>query len=497
MENKQIVLEIQELIKLYPGVRALDGVNLTIEKGEVHALIGENGAGKSTLIKTVSGAIEPTSGKIILNGKSFDKLTPTTSRENGVAVVYQEFTLVPELTAAENIFLGEFPRKGWISDYKKMNDRAKALFESLNIQINPETKVSDLTTGYQQIVEIAKAVSKDANIVIMDEPSAPLTQNEVEAMFNIVRALKANNVAVIYISHRMEEIYQVADRVSILRDGAYVATLSVKETNKDELIRLMVGRTLKETYPERNFQKNDIVLSAKNLCGNGVKDISFDLYKGEILGFGGLVGAGRTELAALLFGSAKITAGELFIKEKKLLPKSPSESIAAGIALIPEDRKNQGLILEMSVKENLSLSVLKKLSKNTFLNQTKEKTCAQESIDALKIKTPGMDQKAKNLSGGNQQKIVIGKWLNNQPDILILDEPTRGIDVGAKQEIYKIMTEMVKNGKSIIMISSDMEELLGMSDRLVILCRGRYSATISKQEFSQELVLKKAAEVEK
>ncbi|HHW47566.1 MAG TPA: sugar ABC transporter ATP-binding protein [Clostridiaceae bacterium] len=488
------ILELKNIVKLYPGVTALDNVSLSFRKGEVHALVGENGAGKSTLIKTVSGAIKPTSGKIIVNGKEFDFLTPLQSRENGIAVVYQEFNLVPVLSAAENIFLGEFIRKGWICDQKAMNQKAAELFKRLNIELNPETKVEDLTTGYQQIVEIAKAVAKNAKILIMDEPSAPLTTNEVEAMFNIVDSLKKEGVTVIYISHRLEEIYRVADRVSVLRDGKYITTKNVSETTKAQLISYMVGRTLKETYPERTAKTDEIILSVRNLSGNGVKNISFDLKKGEILGFGGLVGAGRTELAQLLFGSAKIESGEIILKGKRLKIKSPKSAIKEGITLIPEDRKKHGLFLEMTVKDNLTITMLQRLSKLSFVSKAAIAKLANESVKVFGIKTPGINQKVKNLSGGNQQKVVLGKWLGTSPEVLILDEPTRGIDVGAKQEIYNLMVDMTKKGISIIMISSDMEELLGMSDRIVVLCKGRLSAILNKEEFSQEVILKKSAE---
>ncbi|MDY3003667.1 MAG: sugar ABC transporter ATP-binding protein [Christensenella hongkongensis] len=495
MVNENI-LELKGITKLYPGVKALDNVSLSFRRGEVHALVGENGAGKSTLIKTISGAIEPSAGTITVEGKTFEGLTPTLSRENGIAVVYQEFTLVPVLSAAENIFLGEFIRKGWICNRKAMNEKAAELFKMLKIKLEPEVKVEDLTTGYQQIVEIAKAVAKDAKILIMDEPSAPLTTNEVEAMFGIVDTLKEQGVTVIYISHRLEEIFRVADRVSVLRDGAYIATKDIGDTNKDDLISLMVGRTLKETYPERDALTDEVVLSVRNLSGNGVKDISFDLKKGEILGFGGLVGAGRTELAALLFGNAKITGGEMLLKDKKISPKTPEGAIASGISLVPEDRKNQGLILDMTIKENITAASMKRLSKKGFVNKKAEEDFTTEYVRSLNIKTPGIHQKVKNLSGGNQQKVVLGKWMGTDPDILIFDEPTRGIDVGAKQEIYKLMVDITRKGKSIIMISSDMEELLGMSDRMVILSKGRMSAILDKDEFTQEKVLKYAAEGE-
>lgn len=488
------ILVIKNLTKLYPGVKALDNVNIEFRRGEVHALVGENGAGKSTLIKAVSGAIEPTSGTIIVDDKEFSSFTPTISKENGIAVVYQEFTLVPVLSAAENIFLGDFIRHGWVCDQKAMNSKASELFKRLNIEINPTEMVKDLTTGYQQIVEIAKAVSKHAKILIMDEPSAPLTTNEVEAMFNTVKTLKKEGVTIIYISHRLEEVFQLADRVSVLRDGGYVGTMNIKDTNKDDLIKMMVGRTLKETYPKRSFTEDEIVLEAKDLTGNGVKDISFKLKKGEILGLGGLVGAGRTELAELLFGRIPIKSGELYLHGKKFVPKSPSDSVKKGISLVPEDRKRHGLILSLTVHDNLTLAMLKRFSKKFMVNKKTAIEYSDKYISKLGIKTPSIMQIVRNLSGGNQQKIVLGKWLGTDPEVFIFDEPTRGIDVGAKQEIYKLMTEIVKMQKSIIMISSDMEELLGMSDRMIILAKGRFSAELTKEEFVQETILKYSSE---
>ena len=492
---EETILELKNITKLYPGVKALNHVNLSFRRGEIHALVGENGAGKSTLIKTITGAIAPTEGEVIVNGHTFQGLTPALSRENGIAAVYQEFALVPVLDVTENIFMGEYIRKGPFFDKKAMRSRAKTLLDSLNIEINPDEKVADLTTGYQQIVEIAKAISKNAQILIMDEPSAPLTNNEVEAMFRIVRRVKQQGMTVIYISHRMEEIFQLADRVSVLRDGTYICTKNIQDTDKDDLIKLMVGRTLKESYPLRNFIKDETVLEVKNLSGNGVKNISFQLKKGEILGLGGLVGAGRTELAELLFGSAKIRSGEIYLHGNRMIPRSPKDSIGAGISLVPEDRKNQGLVLDMSVRDNLCMASMKKLSKNGMLSSKKAERFSEEYVEALRIKTPGIMQKVKNLSGGNQQKVVLGKWMGNQPEILIFDEPTRGIDVGAKQEIYKLMTSLVEEGKSIIMISSEMEELLGMSDRIIVFSKGRLVGTLAKEEFSQEKVLKYSAEV--
>ncbi|MDR1745156.1 MAG: sugar ABC transporter ATP-binding protein [Planctomycetota bacterium] len=490
----EFILEMRNITKLYPGVKALDNVTLQFRPGEVHALVGENGAGKSTLIKTASGAIEPTAGSIVVGGTAHPMLTPATSGENGIAVVYQEFTLVPVMTAAENIFLGKFIRHGWFCDFREMNRRAASLFKRLNIDIDPEAQISTLTTGYQQIVEIAKAVASNPRILIMDEPSAPLTTNEVDSMLEIVRMLRREGVAIIYITHRLDEIFQIADRVSVLRDGQYITTKNIADTNKEDLIRLMVGRTLKETYPERKPSGGEVVLELDNVTGNGVKNISFALRKGEILGLGGLVGAGRTELAALIFGNAEIRSGGIRLHGRPLRPRTPGEAIAKGISLVPEDRKAQGLILNMSIKDNITVASVKKLSRRTFLDKRSEESFTQTQIDNLNIKTPSSRQLARNLSGGNQQKVVLGKWLGTDPEILIFDEPTRGIDVGAKQEIYKLMSAIAESGKSIIMISSEMEELLGMSDRVVVLSKGRVTGTLDRKDFSQERVMQYAVE---
>lgn len=479
--------------KLYPGVVALDDMSMEFREGEIHAIVGENGAGKSTMIKTISGAIEPTSGTIEICGETFTKLTPKLSREKGVAVIYQEFTLVPVLTAAENIFLGDYILNGIVLDRKTMNRKAAELFSRLNVKINPEEKVADLTTGFQQIVEIAKAISKDAKILIMDEPSAPLTINEVEAMYKIVDRLKAEGVTVLYISHRMDEIFRLSDRVSVIRDGKYIKTLNTADTDKRELISLMVGRTLSETYPRRKKDPTEVVLKLKNVSGNGVKDISFDVKKGEILGLGGLVGAGRTELAEVLFGNAKKTSGTIIYKGKELNFKNCEQAIENGIAMIPEDRKQHGVILNMSVEDNVTMPCLKGISPKGVLNPKKEDSVTNLFKNELRIKTPSIKQLVKNLSGGNQQKVVLAKWLAMNPEVIIFDEPTRGIDVGAKQEIYEIMNDLANQGKAIVMISSDMEELIGMSDRIVILCKGRLAGELSKEEISQETILMKAA----
>lgn len=490
------ILKLNHVTKLYPGVVALDDMNMDFREGEVHAIVGENGAGKSTMIKTISGAIEPTQGTIEISGEVFHKLTPKLSREKGVAVIYQEFTLVPVLSAADNIFMGEYMMNGMVLDRKGMEAKARELFERLHVNIDPRAKVADLTTGFQQIVEIAKAVSKDAKILIMDEPSAPLTISEVEAMYEIVDRLKSEGVTILYISHRMEEIFRLSDRVSIIRDGKYITTVNTADTNKQELIKLMVGRELNESYPERQKEAKETILKLDKVSGNGVKDISLELKKGEILGLGGLVGAGRTELAQLIFGSEKITSGEIIYKGRPLKIKNCQQAIEAGIAMIPEDRKQHGVVLDMSIIENTTMPCLKRISKYSVINPKKEEDVTESYKKSLLIKTPTIRQLVKNLSGGNQQKVVLAKWLAMNPEVIIFDEPTRGIDVGAKQEIYDIMNQLADEGKAIIMISSDMEELIGMSDRVVVLCKGRLAGSLSKEEISQESILMKAAGAE-
>lgn len=491
-----VILKLNHISKLYPGVVALDDMNMEFREGEVHAIVGENGAGKSTMIKTISGAIEPTQGTIEIAGEIFSKLTPKLSRQKGVAVIYQEFTLVPVLSAADNIFMGEYMLNGMVLDRKAMEEKATELFERLHVKIDPRVKVADLTTGFQQIVEIAKAISKDAKILIMDEPSAPLTITEVEAMYEIVDRLKAEGVTILYISHRMEEIFRLSDRVSVIRDGKYITTVNTADTNKQELIKLMVGRELNETYPRREKPSSETIMKLNKVSGNGVKDISFEVKRGEILGLGGLVGAGRTELAQLIFGSERVTSGEIIYKGKTLQLKNCQQAIEQGIAMIPEDRKRHGVILNMSIKENTTMPCLKRISQNNVISPKNEVQVTEDYRKSLLIKTPSIDQLVKNLSGGNQQKVVLAKWLAMNPDIIIFDEPTRGIDVGAKHEIYEIMNDLANQGKAIIMISSDMEELIGMSDRIVVLCKGRMAGSLSKEEITQEAILMKAAGAE-
>ena len=489
------ILELKHITKLYPGVVALNDVSLEVRRGEILALVGENGAGKSTLIKTCSGAITPTQGEIVINGKSFTGMTPQTSEQNGIGVIYQEFNLVGDLSVAENIFLGRAIRKGMVIDLKAMERESKKILDSLNIKINPKTLVKTLSVGYQQMVEIAKAVSQNAKLLIMDEPSAPLTSAEVEAMFAIVDKLKAGGVSIIYISHRLDEIFRLADRITILRDGQYVTTLNTDETNKDELVKYMVGRQLTEVYPKRDeiCVKDEVIFEAVNVSGNGDKNISFKIHRGEVLGLGGLVGAGRTEFAELMFGMRQKTAGKFIFKGKEIPPKTPKDAIELGIGLVPEDRKKEGALLGMSIRCNINMPIYQRISKGTVINEKKEEEIAQTYRKEISIKTPTLDQLVKNLSGGNQQKVILAKWLAADSELLIFDEPTRGIDVGAKQEIYTLINHLVEQGKTVLMISSEMEELMGMSDRILILAEGNMTGELNKSEFDQERIMQLAS----
>lgn len=497
MGQEEYVLELKGIVKKYPGVTALNGVTLKVRKGEIHALIGENGAGKSTLIKTCSGAVVPTEGTIAVNGKEFTSMTPQLAAENGIAIIYQEFNNVGELSVAENIFLGRAIRRGIVIDRKSMEEESRKVFEQLNIKIDPKAMVKDLTVGYQQMVEIAKAIQQKANILIMDEPSAPLTKAEVESMMKIVEKLREDGVSIIYISHRLDEIFRLSDRITVLRDGEYVTTLITRDSNVDELVSLMVGRELTETYPKRRpCIQDQVVMEFRDVTGNGDKDISFSVRKGEILGVGGLVGAGRTELAQMMFGAARVQKGSMIFKGKEIRPRSPREAIGLGIALVPEDRKKQGALLDMDIKTNINMPIFKRISRGSVVNRREEERIAEKYRADLRIKTPTVRQLVKNLSGGNQQKVILGKWMAANSEFIIFDEPTRGIDIGAKYEIYKLMNEMVEGGKTIFLISSEMEELMGMSDRIIVLSEGRITGELDKADFKQETIMAFASKVE-
>lgn len=482
---------MKNITKEYPGVRALDNVSISFEKGEVHALVGENGAGKSTFIKTISGAIKPTSGTIVMEGKEYTHLEPSQAIEMGVAVVYQEMVQLEAMTVADNIFMGI--KDGFVLDDKNRCEKARELLKEFDSDIEPTSLIRELSIANRQIVELAKAMIKNSKIIIMDEPTASITMAEQQMLYKVVKKLKTDGVTVIYISHRLEELFEICDRVSILRDGQYVKTLDIHETDKDGLIAYMVGRELAATYPSKKPASEDVVLEVEHLTGNGVKDISFKLHRGEILGFAGLVGAGRTELMSVIYGAAKRESGTIKINGKVMNHASPAEAMNAGIGLIPEDRKYQGCFLDKPILWNISISNLKNLCKKSVINNRKETEVAEEYKEKLRIKAPSLKQRVGGLSGGNQQKVVIAKVLAANPDILIFDEPTRGIDVGARYEIYTLMNELAEQGKSIIMVSSDMEELLGMSERIIVIHEGCVTGEVGKEEFSQEVVLKKAS----
>ena len=487
------ILELKHITKVYPGVVALDDVSMSFEPGEIHSIMGENGAGKSTLIKIVAGAIESSGGTVVINGKEFEKLTPALSKANGIGVIYQEFNLVPSMSVAENIFLGDKTGGKFCPDFKKMHAESQKLLESLGVHIDTHRMVGGLSTAQQQLVEIAKAIAKNCKVLIMDEPSASIAQAEVANMLRIVRQLKSQGVTIIYISHRMEEVFEISDRVSILRDGKFIGTNRIGDVSTQELINMMVGRELTMTYPERHVTLGEDILEIRHLTGNGDFDLNLHLRKGEILGLAGLVGAGRTEFAKMLFGDVKPISGEIIVRGKRVKFNDTSDAIKAGIGLIPEDRKKEGAFLGYSIQWNIPCMSLKRISKATVIDQKEANRLADEYVERLRIKTPTVKQLVKNLSGGNQQKVVVAKVLAAQTEILIFDEPTRGIDVGAKQEIYRLMNELIEQGMSIIMISSEMEELIGMSDRIMVLYEGRITGELQKEEFTQNRILELAS----
>ena len=487
------VLEVKNVTKTYPGVVALDNVSFDVEYGEILALIGENGAGKSTVIKTIAGAINPDSGTIVIDGKAYQHLTPSIARDAGVGVVYQELNLVPSLSIMENIFLGEKLGGRFMPNFREMRKKAEEVMADLGVKIDVSTQVQMLSTAQMQIVEIAKAVVKNCKLLIMDEPSASIPMAEVQNMFRIVRRLKEKGVAIIYISHRLEELFELCDRVTVFRDGQYVITRNVADITKQDLIKYMIGRELTEKFPERSVQIGEPVLQVKDLTGNGDFHINLELRKGEILGLAGLVGAGRTELAKMLCGDVKPDSGEIIVKGKPMKAASAADGVELGIGLVPEDRKNEGVFLEYTIEWNIPIMSMKKISHLGFINFRKADELTDTYVKTLDVKTPTVKQQVKNLSGGNQQKVVVAKVLAAQNDVLIFDEPTRGIDVGAKREIYLLMNRLVEQGKSILMISSEMEELLGMSDRIVVLHEGVVAGELQKDEFSQDRVLELAS----
>jgi ribose transport system ATP-binding protein/inositol transport system ATP-binding protein len=477
--------------KYFPGVHALINVNFDLKKGEVHALLGENGAGKSTLINVLGGIYKIDKGEIYISGEKKVFNTVMDAKECGINIIHQELVLVPHMTVAENIFLArEFTTKLKLVDKKKMNVEAKKMLDEFEMDIDPKTLVGSLTMGQQQMIEIISAVSVKTQILVMDEPTSSLSEKEVEVLFNTVRRLKEIGVGIIYISHRMSELKEIADRVTVIRDGQYIGTKIISETQNDELVSMMVGRSLTNYYTRTYNKMNDVVLEVKNITRKGVvDDVSFTLRKGEILGFAGLIGAGRTETLRCVLGLDKYESGEIFVNGRKVTIKGPNDAMSYGIALVPENRRKEGLFLIMDVKFNISFRIMDKFIKGCWVNKNVERQIVEQYVKELSIKTSSIQQKVGNLSGGNQQKVVVAKWLAAHPKVLILDEPTRGIDVGAKSEIYHIMNELAKQGVAIIMISSELPEIINMSDRVVVMGQGKVKGILKKDELSQERIM--------
>jgi len=483
---------MRRITKTYPGVRALESVDLDVRAGEVHALVGENGAGKSTLMKILAGAQPRDAGEILINGKAVVIDTPQKAMDLGVSTIYQEFNLVPYLNAAENIYLGREPRAripGFV-DFRVMYREAQEVVDRLGVRLNVRTPVNRLSVAQQQMVEIAKATSRRSSIIVMDEPSATLTEHELASLFTLIRQLKSEGVAIVYISHRLEEVFEIADRVTVLRDGHRIATNAISELTREDIIRLMVGRELTQMIPKVPAPLGEVVLEVRGLQRRDVlHDIDLTIRRGEVVGIAGLVGAGRTELARALFGADPIDAGEVILDGKSVRIKSPQEAIRLGVGLVTEDRKAQGLVLGMVVRENVTLANLGALTRLNFIMAGRERAVARKYVDDLSIRTPSIEQTVQNLSGGNQQKVVLAKWLFTDSKLLIFDEPTRGIDVGAKTEIYQLMNDLAARGVGILMISSELPEVLGMSDRIIVMHEGRIVGDLRASEATQEGIM--------
>ncbi|SDE21066.1 sugar ABC transporter ATP-binding protein [Limimaricola pyoseonensis] len=481
-------LRLQDIVKTFPGVRALDGVSLTVLPGEVHALMGENGAGKSTLMRVLGGVLQPNSGRILIGEEPTIMASPLDAKSKGVVFIHQELSLAEELSVAENVYLGELPRKSFGRvDWDRLHEKTAAILDKLKVGFTPQTRVGDLSLANQQMVEIARALTVDAKAVIFDEPTASLTDAEKVVLFDVIADLKARGVGVIYISHRMEEIFHMTDRISILRDGQYRGTLHTAETSEEELTQLMIGRKLDLSRKINHAEVGAVALEVRGLsCGRLYSDVSFEVRRGEVLGFYGLVGAGRTEVAETLFGLRDPDAGQILLDGEEVRIGSPVEAIARGISLVPEDRKGQGLVLGMNCRDNMTLPQVDDLKAGPFVAEGAEIAIFDQYRDKLDIRTPGWRQKVGNLSGGNQQKIVIAKWLSMHPNVLIVDEPTRGIDVGSKSEIHNLIRDLAANGFAVIVISSEMPEVLHVSDRIVAMHHGKVIRTFTSEEVTEE-----------
>jgi inositol transport system ATP-binding protein len=494
VENKNVfALEMKGISKSFPGVKALDDVSLYVKLGTVHALMGENGAGKSTLMKILAGIYKPDKGELFLKGNKVGFTNPRDALHYGISMIHQELSFISELTVADNIFLGREPclGKSKVINKKEQTVRALKLFNQYKIDLDPDKRMSALSVSDRQMVEIVKAVSNNADIIVMDEPTSAITEREVEKLFEIIKMLTSQGKSIIYISHKMDEIFKIADDITVLRDGCFIDSKPSAELNHDQLISLMVGRELKDVYQSKTAKNETVFMEVKNLTRKGsFENISFTVHQGEVIGIAGLVGAGRTEVVESIFGVYPPHSGEIYINQEKVVHKHPKQAINNGIALVTEDRKQTGLNLIGSVRDNITLVNLRKFAFfNNIISQKKENHVVDEQIQSLKIKTPNRNIAVKNLSGGNQQKIVIAKWLINNPDILILDEPTRGIDIGAKAQIYKIISDFASSGKSVIVISSEMPELFGICDRIIVMSEGQLTGEFTRKEFDQEKIM--------
>lgn len=486
------LVEMRSICKSFSGINVLQDVSFSLKKGEIHALMGENGAGKSTLMKILSGVYQPDAGEIFIDGKKQTFSATEEAQKAGVAIIHQELNLIPQLTVAENMFLGReftFGKSPWMN-WKQQKEESRRLLHQLAVDIDPHTPVEELSVGQQQMVEIAKALSVNARILVLDEPTAALTGTEINKLFAVMRELRDQGVGMVYISHRMEEIFSICDRITILRDGEYVGTRSAIDTTMDELVRMMVGREISNLFPKTKVTRGEEKLRVERLSRRGVlEEVSFSVHAGEIVGMAGLMGSGRTEVARAIFGVDMLDRGTVIVNGKPLHAKHPHDAIKVGIGFVTENRKDEGLVLNASVKHNLGLPNANLFSRYGWVSGRKERALAQSQISSLNVKVANMEQEVVSLSGGNQQKVVIGKWLAANPDILIMDEPTRGVDIGAKEEIYRIMNQLVQNGVAILFISSDMSEILGMSDRIIVLHEGRITGEFTRHEATQEKIM--------
>lgn len=497
MNNDLVIMEGIE--KNFPGVHALENCHFDLRAGEIHALVGENGAGKSTLMKVLAGVYTKDAGQVFFRGKEVHLTNPRAAQQHGISMIHQELNLMPHLTVAQNIYIGREPRRSprFLLDDRAINDQTQELLATLRIDLDPRTKVADLTVAKQQMVEIAKALSFNSEVLIMDEPTAALTEAEIAELFRIIRQLRDKGVGVVYITHRLEELFQIADRITVMRDGRFIDTVPIGAATIDRIISMMVGRTIYEASPETpEDNSQEIVLDVRNLSrGRAIRDVSFQLKRGEIVGFAGLMGAGRTEVARAIFGADPIDSGEIYIHGRKAHIGHPRDAVRQGIGYLSEDRKRYGLTLDMDVETNIVLAAFQRfLSRIGVVQQARVRATAHRFVEMLAIKTPNLQQKVKNLSGGNQQKLVIAKWLTADTDILIFDEPTRGIDVGAKSEIYRLLNDLARQGKSIVMISSELPEILRMSHRIIVMCEGRITGELSSAEATQEKIMQFATQ---